>query len=119
MEIYEYFIIIAFVIAMPCAILYAYHLGKWTYADAISRGMKPRLWTMLVLGSQNNAGLLFYLWKRGTRKNKMREDGDKHKEMAIRSCMGLLLAILLLFIAMGFYIKAQGGCKPVLLLSYG
>lgn len=109
MEIYEYFIAAAFVIAIPCAALYAYHLGKWTYVDAKSRGMKTGLWTMLVLGSQNNAGLLLYLWKRGTRKNKMREDGNAHKKMAIRSCMGLLLAILLLFIAMGLYIKAQGG----------
>lgn len=109
MEIYEYFIAVAFVIAMPCAVLHAYHLGKWTYADAKSRGMKPGLWTMLVLGSQNNACLLFYLWKRGVRKSKISEEGNKHKEMAIRSCIGLLLAILLLFIAMGFYIKAQGG----------
>lgn len=100
MERYEYCILAAFVIAIPCAIVYAYHIGKWTYADAKSRGMKPRLWTMLVLGSQNGAGLTLYLLKRKKRNKEVSTEIAHHQRMAISACAGLITAILLLLVAM-------------------
>lgn len=61
-------LITGLVLLVPAMVVFFYHLGKWIYKDAKSRGMRPGLWTVIGLSGQNMGGFLIYLLSRKSKK---------------------------------------------------
>lgn len=76
------------VLLVPAMLVFFYHLGKWIYNDAKSRGMRPGLWTVVGLSGQNMGGFLIYLL---SRKSKKEMETETERRCVRVSCVSFMI----------------------------